>query len=72
MKVTVILIVIGALGSHQRIRIRTGRRGNKRKRGYHPNYSIVEIGQIIEKSPGNWRRLTATQTSVEIPQQTLV
>ena len=28
--------------------------------GDHPNYSIVEIGQKTEKSPGDLRRLAAT------------
>ena len=30
--------------------------------GDHLNYSIVEIGQNTEKSPGNLRRPAATQT----------
>ena len=44
MKVTIIPIVIGALGSHQRIGIRTGGPGNNEMGGDCPNYSIVEIG----------------------------
>ena len=62
MKVTVIPIVIGALGTVAR---RSGSVGNRRKNRDHPNYSIVEIGQNTEKSPGNLRRLTVTQTPVK-------
>ena len=36
MKVTLIQIVIGALGSHQRIGASTGGLGNKRTSGDHP------------------------------------
>ena len=32
--------------------------------GDHPNYSIVEIGQNTEKSPGDLRKLAVTQTLV--------
>ena len=41
----------------------TGRSGNKRTRGDHPDYSIIKIGQ---KSPGDLRRLVAKQTLVSI------
>ena len=30
--------------------------------GDHPNYSLIENGQNTEKSPGDLRRLTVTQT----------
>ena len=40
----------------------TGRFGNKRISGGHPNYRILKIGQNTEKSPGNLRSLAATQT----------
>ena len=50
--------------SHQRIGTRTGRLGNKRASGYHPNYSIIEIGQNTEKSPGDLKRLAVTQIPV--------
>ena len=33
--------------------------------GDHSNYFIIEIGHNTEKSPGNLRRLAATQTSVK-------
>ena len=46
MKVTVIAIVIGALGTV------TKGFGNKRTSGDHLNYSIIENGQTTEKSPG--------------------
>ena len=63
LKMMVIPIVIGARGSHQRIGIRTTWLLNKRTTGDHPNYSIVEIGQNIEKSP-------VTQTSAKDHQLT--
>ena len=59
MKVTVIPIVIGALGTW------TGGHGNKGTRGDHPDYSIFEIGTNIEKSPRDLRTLVVTQTPVE-------
>ena len=30
----------------------------------HPNYNIIEIGQNIEKSPGDLRRLAVTHSPV--------
>ena len=44
-----------------------GTRGieNKRTSGDHPNYSIIEIGQNTEKSPGDLRRHGVIQTPVE-------
>ena len=41
--------------NQQRIGIRTGGLGNKRMNGDHPNYSITEIVQNTEKSPGDLR-----------------
>ena len=41
-----------------------GRFINERTSGDHPNYSIVEIGQNTEKSPGDLRRLAVTQISM--------
>ena len=55
--------------SHERIVTRTGNNGMG---GDHPNYSIVEIGQNTEKSPGDLRRLAVTQTPVENHQLTLM
>ena len=34
--------------------------GNRRTNRDHPNYSIVEIGQNIEKSLGDLKRLAVT------------
>ena len=51
--------------SHQMIGTRTGGLGNNGTGGDCPKYSIVEIGQNTEKSPGSFKRLAATQTLVE-------
>ena len=51
--------------SHKKIGSRTGGLVNKKTSRDHPNYSISEIGQNTEKSPGNLKRLTVTQTLVE-------
>ena len=40
--------------------------------GVYPNYSIVEIGQNTEKSPGDLKRLAVAQTPEENHQLTLV
>ena len=50
--------------SHQKIDTWTGGFGNKRTNGDHPNYSFIKIGQNAEKSPGDLRRLAATQTPI--------
>ena len=73
MKVKVIPIVIGALGTVTK-RLVQGLE-DLVIRGYsgdHPNYSIVEIGQNTEKSPGYLRRLAVTQTPVRNHWLTLV
>ena len=57
--------------SHQRIIKGTEGLGNKRTSGDHPNYSITEIGQDTEKSPGDLRKLTVTHTPVKDHQLTL-
>ena len=57
---------------HQRTGIEIGGFGNKRTSGHHSDYSIVEIGQNTEKSPGDLRRLAVTQNSVENHQLTLI
>ena len=72
MKVTIMPIVIWNLGSHQRIDTKTGGLGNNGTGGNCPNYSIVEIDQNTEKSPGDLRRLVVTQTSMRNYQLTLV
>ena len=56
----------------QRIDKGTGRHGNNRTSGDHPNYSIIKIGQNTEKSPGDLRRLAVTQSPVRNHQQMLV
>ena len=72
MKLMSITIIIGALSSHQKIGTRTGGLGNNGMGGDCSNYSIVEISQNIEKSPGNLRRLPVTQTPVKNNQLTLM
>ena len=62
---TLIQIVIGALGTHQRIDKRTGILGKKRTSGYHPNYGIIKIGQNTEMSLGDLTRLAVSQISVK-------
>ena len=58
--------------SHRRINKGTGELGNKRMSGDHLNYSIIEIGQNAEKSPGDSRRLVNTQTPMKDRQSTLM
>ena len=58
--------------SHQRIDTETARLENKRTSEDYINYSIVEIGQNTEKSPGHMRRLAITQILVENHQLTLM
>ena len=43
--------------SHQKIGTGNREHGNKGTSGGHSNYSIFEIGQNTEKSPGDWKRL---------------
>ena len=47
--------------SHQKSGTRTGRLGNKRTNGDHPNYSIIKIGQNTFKNVGDLERLADTQ-----------
>ena len=65
-------LVVQLRSSHRRINKRTGRLENKRTRGDHPNYYIIEIGQNTEKSPGNLKRLAVTQTPIKDHQLTLM
>ena len=58
--------------SHQKVRTRTGGLGNKMTSGDHPNNCIIEIGQNIEKSPEDLKRLVITQTPIRDHQLTLV
>ena len=63
MKVVIIPIIIGALGTVTKGLVEG--LGNKRTSGDNPNYSNVEISQNTEKSPGELRRLIITQTPVK-------
>ena len=53
--------------NHQRTGRGTGGFGNEKMSGDHPNYSIVEIGQNTEKSPGDLRRLACHSDSSRKP-----
>ena len=63
MKVTIIPIVIGVLGTVTKGLLKGV--GNKRTNGDHPNYCIIEIGQNTEKSPRDLKRLAVTQSLVK-------
>ena len=63
MKMTVIPIVIGTLGTIIKGLAQGLKLGNKRTSGNYLNYSLVKIGQNTEKSSGYLRRLAVTQTS---------
>ena len=58
--------------SYQRNSTGTGGLGNKRSSEDHPNYSIIKVGQNTEKSPGDLRKLTVTQTPTRNHRLTLV
>ena len=51
---------------------RNRRLRNQKTRRNHLDYSIIEIGQNTEKSPGDLRRLVVTETPVRSHQQMLV
>ena len=71
MLVTIIPIVIGAFVTVTKGLLRDYRRlGSWQTSGDHPNYHIIENGQNTEKSPGDLRRLTVTQTPVKDHQLT--
>ena len=70
MNVTITQIVIGALATVTEGLVKG--LGNRRTSGDNPNYSITEIGQNTEKSPGNLWRLAVTQTPVKDRQLTLM
>ena len=68
MEVTVVPIVINVLGT-----IPKGLKSQKSEEEPRPSdYSIIKIGQNIEKSPGDLWRLAVTQTPVKDPQLTLM
>ena len=58
MEVTVIPVVIGALGTITKSLVAGV--GNRRMSGDHPNYNIVEVGKNPEKNFGVLRRLSVT------------
>ena len=70
MTVTVILIVIGALGTVTKTLVQG--LGNNGMGGDCLKYSIIEIDQNTEKCPGGLRRLAVTQTPVKVHQLTLM
>ena len=72
MQVTIIPIVTCVWNSNERITEGTGGLGSWRTSGDHPNYYIIENGQNTEKSPGDLRRLSVTQTPVKNHQLTLL
>ena len=55
----------GTLNGSKRLGKETGRAGNQRTNCDLPNYSIVKIGQITEKSPGDLWRLAIIHTPVK-------
>ena len=59
------------LYSHQTIGTGTVGLRNNRKSGGYPNYSIIEIRQNTEKSPGDWRGLVVTHSPLVIYQLVL-
>ena len=73
MKVTIVPIVIGALGTITKELLKSLEDlENWRTGGDYPNDSIVEDGQNTETSPGDLRRLAVTQTPVKNHQLTLM
>ena len=65
MKVTIVPIVIGALGTATKFIKGPGGLGSWRTGRDYPNDSIAEDGQNTETSPGDLRRLAVTQTPVK-------
>ena len=70
MKVTVLPIAVRALGTVTKELIK--KREDLEVSGDNPNYSIVEIGQNTEKSPGDLKRFAITWIPVEVHQLILV
>ena len=64
-KVTIISLVIGALGIYQRIIKWTGGLASWRTSGDHPNYYIIENGQNIEKSLGDSRERPSANSDLK-------
>ena len=75
MKVTIIPIVIGAFGTVTKGLVKGLEDlevGSWRPSGDHPNDSMIENAQNIEKSLGDLRRLAVTQTPMKDHQLTLM
>ena len=64
MKVTVISIEVGSLGTIPKDLVRGLEDLEIKGRG-HPDYCIIKIGQNTEKSPGDLREFAITQTPVK-------
>ena len=64
-KVTVMPIIIGRFESPPKLCTEAGRVKNEKASRGHPNYSIVKIGQNIEKKPGDLKRLVFIRTPVK-------
>ena len=65
--------LIDALGTvSQRLGKENGRVKSRRMNRDHPGFSIVEIGQNTEQSPGDLKKLAVTQTPMKGHQLTLV
>ena len=69
MKVTIIPIVIGALGTVTEVLLKGLEDLEIR---HHTNYCIIEIGQNTEESPEDVRRLAVTQALRKDHQLTLM
>ena len=71
LKVTLILIVIGGLGTVTKQLVQEQKDLEIRARDY-PNSSIIKIGQNSEKSPGDLRRFVFTRAPIKNHQLTLI
>ena len=69
MKVPVITIIIDALGTVHKSLIRCL---EELEIGGRADYSIIEIDQNTDKSPGDLKKLAVTQTPIKDHQLTLV
>ena len=65
MKVTVIPIVICAIGTVTKGLVQGLEDLEIKRRREHPNYNIIEIGHNTEKSPVDLRRLAVTPIPVK-------
>ena len=72
MKVTVIPVIVGTLGTVSNGKEKIERIGNQRKNRDHLDHSIVKIGKNIQKSRLDLRRIAVTQTLVKDHQHSLV